>query len=533
MMEYFYPEHLKKMFTNRKRELKDLEYTRDSLDKGTLRNISFFGLRRIGKSLLIKEFMYRNPGNIYINIEEIASSPEFFSLRYIGYIAYWLNENGDALPDDYMEINALIKKCTEMNIKALTDAVTKLNLEFSKEKRDHNFLLGLAFTLPEKICREKNKKIMLFLDEFQALAVLKKSPQVLNPFALFRSAIQNQSGTSYVLAGSQITKMRSILEDHKEPLFLQFNVLNIEPFTREDTYELCSKILPGQDTDIFESIYKYSYGHPFHTTSVCERVKEYSEKCELEITNELISQAFLVEVLSKEGNINKFCRYLYDISLEKARGYGILKAILTVLAEKEGTTITEIARGIKRSPQATKKYLMWLEEVDLITKYEKTYFYKDPVFRTWLAYYEKGIELGIMPKREMLKNLLSNLEEKYLRTSSELGRAKEFETKVKLEKKLGIELKNYMSKDGQIEIDLAGKKDALIYLVEIKWKNKSSDYKDIENFLKKTEKSEFSDKEKKLFFISKSGFTSSALKLAKSNNVTVLDRNLEAIEAVN
>ncbi len=448
-MEYFYPEHLKSVFTNRTRELKDLEYTRDLLENGTPRNLSFFGLRRIGKSLLIKEFMSKNSGNIYMNIEEIASSPEFFSLRYIGYIAYWLNENGDELPDDYLEINALIKKCTEMNIKALIDTVTKLNLEFSKEKRDHNFLLNLAFTLPEKICREKNKKIMVFLDEFQALAVLKKSPQVLNPFALFRSSLQNQSETAYILAGSQVTKMRNILEDHKEPLFLQFNVLNIEPFTREDTYQLCSKILPGQHTDIFESIYKFTYGHPFHITSICERVNEYNKKYDLEITKELVSQAFLVEVLSKEGNINKFCKYLYDISLEKARGYGILKAILTVLAEKEGITTTEIARSIKRSPQATKKYLTWLEDVDLIMKYENTYFYKDPVFRTWTAYHEKGIDIGIMPKREMIKNLLSNLEEKYIRVSSEPGRAKEFEMKVRLEKKLGIGLENYMSKDPQ------------------------------------------------------------------------------------
>ena len=63
-----------------------------------------------------------------------------------------------------------------------------------------------------------------------------------------------------------------------------------------------------------------------------------------------------------------------------------------------------------------------------------------------------------------------------------------------------------------------------------KWRNKPSGYKDIENFIEKIEKSEFSKEKKKLFFVSKSGFTSSGLKLAKSKNINALDKNLERIE---
>jgi len=109
------------------------------------------------------------------------------------------------------------------------------------------------------------------------------------------------------------------------------------------------------------------------------------------------------------------------------------------------------------------------------------------------------------------------LQEKYLRASTELGKAKEFELKDKLEGKLGVKLRNY-SKDG-IEFDLVGRKNKTSYLVEVKWRNRPTDYKEVRKFLDKVGRSEFSGKRKKLFFISKASFTYKAIKLAEKNNI--------------
>lgn len=44
----------------------------------------------------------------------------------------------------------------------------------------------------------------------------------------------------------------------------------------------------------------------------------------------------------------------------------MLKAILQVLAEEEGLSLTEIPRRIAKSAVATRGYLRWLMDVDLV-----------------------------------------------------------------------------------------------------------------------------------------------------------------------
>ena len=131
------------------------------------------------------------------------------------------------------------------------------------------------------------------------------------------------------------------------------------------------------------------------------------------------------------------CRYLYDVSLQKARGYGLLKALLQVLAEEEGLPLSGIARRLRRQASATREYLRWLMEVDLVTEEAGRYYYRDPVLRFWVAYTSRGIEVDAFPRREDLEGLVADLAERFQRVSMQpfdklrtpLGRAKESEVR--------------------------------------------------------------------------------------------------------
>jgi hypothetical protein len=70
--------------------------------------------------------------------------------------------------------------------------------------------------------------------------------------------------------------------------------------------------------------------------------------------------------------------------LHRARGYGALKAILEILAEDEGLTLTEISHRLQRTPGSTKDYLSWLEDVDLVASRQKRYSFTDPLLRVWV-----------------------------------------------------------------------------------------------------------------------------------------------------
>jgi hypothetical protein len=84
------------------------------------------------------------------------------------------------------------------------------------------------------------------------------------------------------------------------------------------------------------------------------------------------------------GRLSHLCHFSYELRLHRARGYGALKAILDILAEEEGLTLTEISHRLQRTPGSTKDYLSWLEDVDLVGARQKRYSFVDQLLRTWV-----------------------------------------------------------------------------------------------------------------------------------------------------
>src|SRR5438477_69431 len=92
----------------------------------------------------------------------------------------------------------------------------------------------------------------------------------------------------------------------------------------------------------------------------------------------------LAALLAPGGRLARQCGFCYELRLHRARGYGALKAILEILAEEEGLTLTEISHRLQRTPGSTKDYLSWLEDVDLLTARQKRYSFTDPLLRVWV-----------------------------------------------------------------------------------------------------------------------------------------------------
>ncbi|MBU4220526.1 MAG: hypothetical protein KKD46_04360 [Euryarchaeota archaeon] len=111
-----------------------------------------------------------------------------------------------------------------------------------------------------------------------------------------------------------------------------------------------------------------------------------------------------------------------------------------------------------------------------------------------------------------VEDYVSDLKEKYLRVSTELGRTKESEAAYILEKKFGMPLKGYLK--GNIEFDLVGVKDGITHIFEIKWKNKPAGYSDLNKFLEKVRKSDFAHEDTRLFILSRTGLTKQAERFA-------------------
>ena len=84
-----------------------------------------------------------------------------------------------------------------------------------------------------------------------------------------------------------------------------------------------------------------------------------------------------------------------------------------MLAEEEGLPLSGVARRLRRQASATREYLRWLMEVDLVTEEDGRYYYRDPVLRFWVAYTSRGIEVDAFPRREDLEGLVADLAERF------------------------------------------------------------------------------------------------------------------------
>ena len=481
-------------FTNRVSELTTLALVADDLLVGRPRHVALFGLRRIGKTLVCQEQMRRlhASGNVipvYLDLQDLASSPELFTQRYVGLSCFWAVDHGEGPADPYLSATDLMQT-NAGSLSVVTRTAAALINEMGKQKVDYTTLLNIAFDFPERLAEALGRPLMYFLDEFPELLTLGSFPGVGDPLKHFRAALQRQTRVAYVITGSAVSATEHIVQDHQSPLFLQFRALELHPFTPEDTQALTEKLVGRLSPAAQAAIHTYTFGHPFYVTALAERVRELAAGATEAVSPELVSQAFVLEALENRGQIYGYCRYLYDISLQKARGYGVLKALLQILAIEDGLALSEVASRVRRQASAARDYLRRLMEVDLLVERQGRYFYADPVFRYWVAQTTKGVAIDGFPRQEELKALVADLAERFERASTQLGRAKESEVRELLRKLAGrtvpgaylgqtdaipvpafARIEPYRSPDGQTEIDALAENGER-WAVEVKWRQK-------------------------------------------------------------
>ncbi len=511
MKENFYPESEEILFTNREKELETLEFYLEEFLNGIKENICIFGLRRIGKTILIREFVKRHKElkSIYLNFEYLFSVPIELSQNFILESAKWFF-------DKELEIYDLV---------ALPggEVVKKLLRELEKGESSKTTVIKLAFEYLRELGKEE--RIVVFMDEFQEILKLKNYRELRNILGIFREYI-NDENILFVISGSFPHIMRDMIADGESPLYNQFKELKLDYFEKESAYELISKVIECNE-ESKRLIYQLTGGYPFYIVSVAKRAKLIHRIYKLSINLTTIKRAFLIETLYPEGGIYQHCSYLLNTVLLVAKYKAPLIGILNTLLREDGLTQSEIAKRIKVSQGEARLYTSELERLDVLQRIEDRYYYiGDKVLKIWLDLRKTG-ELGESPRDKPVEIYLKILERKYLKAKTELGKAKESEVRERLREKLGIEFKPYLDKD--IEFDGVGIDDNYVNILEVKWKNKPVDLRAMKNFIEKIEQSEFSTKKKRLIFISKSGLTPAALKFAKSNGVEALDNNLEAV----
>lgn len=547
MLDYIYPEEEQRFFTNREHTLSLLNLSHDLLLQGIRKHLAMSGFRRVGKTVVLKEFLHRKQQQAerpvlvaYIDLPRLALTPEAFAIQYLGSLLYWATGDRNSRLEAFLDPTFQLAAAGRLGLQAVSEHVVRIHQELQNEKPDQHRMLEMTFNFPEVYAQASGRKVMLILDEFPDMLALNNYPQVKDVLALFRAVLQSQSGVAYVVAGSMISLMERIFLDAGSPLFVHFQLETVGPFGCEDCAVLARRRLEilgdPVPADALAAVYQVTRGHPFYIYATCMRVIENVSLLQKALTPVTVQEAFTLETLGSNGRIYNLCRYVLEHSLQKVRGETMPQAVLQVMAQETGgIKLAEAAARLKRPSGAIHQVINWLIDVDLVEQREdKTYTFRDPVLQVWVAYYYSGLQLTGLPTQKVLDNLVAELMEKYERAANELGLAKESQVRELLLAFAGqpvdgalfgqegiIHLPSfqraapYLSPDGQVQVDALAE-GSQRWAVEIKWRGRLSGRKELEKLAERAQ-----TLSARPWFISKIGFTTEALNYAQKAGVLV------------
>ncbi len=219
------------------------------------------------------------------------------------------------------------------------------------------------------------------LDEFLELRTFESFPglrRVLHDFIDGLTA----SGNRFVLSSRYVARSLRLLRDRPA----RFEVIPMPPLSVEDTLDILGPapgVAPNDAEYLARTVQGLVDGRPVYVAALAEELTATRERGRPGSTvSDPISA--LAALMAPRGALSRQCTFCYELRLHRARGYGALKAILEILAEEEGLTLTEISHRLQRTPGSTKDYLSWLEDVDLVASHQKRYSFTDPLLRVWV-----------------------------------------------------------------------------------------------------------------------------------------------------
>jgi len=219
--------------------------------------------------------------------------------------------------------------------------------------------------------------ITFFLDEFLELRTFESFPGLRRVLHEFIDCI-SLSGNRFVLTSRYVVRTLRLLRDRSA----RFEVVHMPAMGLEDTADIVGLSTNGGDAHESEytarSVQALTDGRPAYVRALAD------ELAAMRVHGGGDPVSALVSLLAPDGRLSKLCSFCYELRLHRARGYGALKAILEILGEEEGLTLTEISHRLQRTPGSTKDYLSWLEDVDLVTSRQKRYSFTDPLLRVWV-----------------------------------------------------------------------------------------------------------------------------------------------------
>lgn len=200
--------------------------------------VTLYAARRMGKTSLLKQLLDSAAGEgvpgVLVDLSDVLSPAD---------VAVRLEQAYRALPGRFAQVVG-----RELGSLGITTPVGGI----SYRRRDHGddalARVHSLLELPARIADRTGQRVLVVLDEFQALISLKGMDGV------FRSHLQHQREVSYVFSGSEPSLLKELFEDRARPLFGQAEQLRLGRVSFDDAYEFVTRRFEENGKDGGEAI---------------------------------------------------------------------------------------------------------------------------------------------------------------------------------------------------------------------------------------------------------------------------------------
>ena len=403
-------------FVDRERELKELKEI-EALSKKKLFVVALYGLRRVGKTRLLLEFLKERGIYFFVN----------------------KNKTSNGLLNEFQEILIKAKVLGELE---------------SVDSWDKFFEVLITRDVPPVV-----------FDEFQNFSFVESAV-----FGIMQKTIdlnENKSGL-LVLSGSLIGLMKNLFKSSKEPLYGRIKKgFKLEPLSLESCLELGKELKLAKEDLV--KIYCVFGGYPKYFVAI-EDFSLQGKKAE-----EIFYSLLLVKDAPLEDEVNSILSQ--EFGGRSGVYYSILEAIAngnntsSTIASALNTNPTSITRQIKE----LKDYFELIEFEMPFEGKRGIYKIRHPLIQFWFSEIYKNYSDYVARKPEFLEKLKKNLNSIYGRAFEKVAR--EFlisKLELKEAKRQWGKIQGAKKGENTYEIDLIGKTGNEVFAFEFKWSELSN-----------------------------------------------------------
>ena len=233
--------------------------------------------------------------------------------------------------------------------------------------------------------KSSNKNRPTFvIDEILELRTFENFPGLRDSFQRFLDAVLS-SPNHFVFSSRYAHRVRHLLRELPD----NFELIQHSGLSPSEVIEQLKEQNVRTDSpelrEIGQILHSLTDGRPSYLEPLIRQLHIAKSFPDWNILKLLSSQ------LRPGSTIYSNCRFSYELRLHRSRGHGSLKAILAILAAEEPLTLTEVALRIGRTPGSTRDYLLWLEDVDLVSVHQKQYCFADPIMRLWVRLHMRPV----------------------------------------------------------------------------------------------------------------------------------------------